>query len=91
LAVRPIFENWLTRSYPDKAERVLSLIGSTRGGRPNDSTWGRRMRGQGQYAEQIGRTFEVFRKKHGLDQPLAPLDNTRFVPPKSPGGQLRLF
>jgi DNA repair photolyase len=91
LAVRPIFEDWLTRNYPDKAERVLSLIRSTRDGRSNDSTWGRRMRGQGQYAEQIGRSFEVFRKKRGLDRPLAPLDNTKFIPPKPRSGQLRLF
>ena len=35
-AVRPIFEDWLARSYPDKAPRVLSLIRSTRGGQMND-------------------------------------------------------
>ena len=91
LAVRPIFEDWLIGNYPDKAQRVLSLIRSTREGRMNDSQWGRRMRGQGEYAEQIGQTFKVFRKKHGLDRPLPPLDSTRFVPPRPRSGQLRLF
>ena len=80
-AVRPIFEDWLTRSYPDKAERVLGLIRSTRDGRMNDYAWGRRMSGQGQYAEQIGRTFEVFKKKLGFDDRLPALDETKFVPP----------
>jgi DNA repair photolyase len=91
LAVRPIFEEWLNRNYPDKAQRVLSLIRSTRDGRMNDAQWGRRMRGHGEYAEQIGQTFKVFRKKYGLDQPLAPLDRGRFIPPQPRGGQLRLF
>jgi DNA repair photolyase len=91
MAVRPIFEDWITRSYPDRAERVLSLIRSTRDGRMNDSQWGRRLRGQGLYAEQVEQTFKIFRKKHGLDRPLPPLDHTKFVPPKQTTGQMRLF
>jgi DNA repair photolyase len=91
LAVRPIFEEWIVRTYPDKAPRVLSLIRQTRGGKMSDSQWGRRMRGQGLYAEGIERTFQIFRKKHGLDHPLAPLDHTKFAPPRPVSGQLRLF
>jgi DNA repair photolyase len=91
LAVRPIFEDWLARSYPDKAPRVLALVRSTRQGRMNDSQWGKRLRGEGQYAEQIANTFEVFRKKLGLDRPLQPLDQTKFTPPRPSSGQLRLF
>jgi DNA repair photolyase len=91
LAVRPIFEEWIVRTFPDKAPRVLSLIRETRGGRMNDSQWGRRMRGHGRYAEGIERTFQVFRKKHGLDRPLTPLDHTKFTPPRPTSGQLRLF
>lgn len=90
-AVRPIFEEWITRNYPDKAPRVLALIRQTRGGRMNDSQWGRRMRGQGHYAEGIEKTFQIFRKKHGLDRPLAPLDHSKFAPPRPTSGQLRLF
>lgn len=90
-AVRPIFEEWLARTYPDKAPRVLALIRQTRGGRMNDSRWGRRMRGEGRYAEGIERTFRIFRKKHGLEGPLAPLDHSKFTPPRPTSGQLRLF
>jgi DNA repair photolyase len=90
-AVRPIFEDWVTRHYPDKAPRVISLIRHTRGGRMNDSQWGRRMRGEGRYAEGIERTFQIFRKKHGLDRQLAPLDHSKFTPPQPTSGQLRLF
>ncbi|MEX2112124.1 MAG: PA0069 family radical SAM protein [Pirellulales bacterium] len=91
LAVRPIFEEWLMRSYPDKAERVFSLIRSTREGRMNDSEFGGRMIGQGNYAAGIARTFQVFKKKFGLDRSLPPLDSSRFVPPRATRGQMRLF
>ncbi len=91
LAVRPIFEEWLMRSYPDKAERVFSLIRSTRDGRMNDSEFGSRMRGQGNYAAGIARTFQVFKTKFGLDGSLPPLDSSRFVPPQPARGQMRLF
>jgi DNA repair photolyase len=91
LAVRPIFEEWVARMYPDKAPRIIGLIRQTRGGRMNDSRWGMRMRGEGHYAEGIEKTFRVFRKKQGLDRPLAPLDHSKFRPPQPTSGQLRLF
>ena len=91
LAVRPIFEDWLQTNYPEKAERVLALIRSTRGGRLNNSQFGRRMKGQGEYAAQIQQAFRVFRAKSGLDKPLPPFDLTKFTPPQPPSGQLRLF
>ena len=53
--------------------------------------WGLRMRGQGEYAEQIANTFKVFRKKHGLDQSIPPLDTSNFRPPRVDTGQMRLF
>lgn len=91
LAVRPIFEHWITETYPDKAERVLGHIRSTREGQLNNSQFGTRMRGTGPYAEQIQQAFKVFRKKHGLEGPLPALDCSRFVPPSPVSGQLRLF
>jgi hypothetical protein len=91
LAVRPIFEEWVTRNFPDKAPRVLGLVRETRGGQMNDSRFGSRMRGQGTYAEGIARTFRVFRQKHGLNDPLPPLDHTKFRAPRVSGGQMQLF
>ena len=90
-AVRPIFEDWIRRSYPEKADRVLGLIRETRAGRMNDPQFGTRMRGKGPYAQQIEKTFKVFRKKYGLDRPLPPLDSSQFAPPQPRAGQMRLF
>ncbi len=70
-AVRPIFEDWLTRHLPDKADRVRSLIATTRNGRMNDARFGSRMRGQGEYAEQIARAFKVFRGSTRARRPAA--------------------
>ncbi len=91
MAVRPVFEEWINRAYPDKASRVLALVRETRGGRMNDARFGSRMRGEGNYAQGIAETFQLFRKRHGLDRPLRPLDHSQFNPPQPTTGQLRLF
>lgn len=90
LAVRPIFEDWLARNLPDRAERVLARVRDTRGGRLNDAEFGSRMRGQGEYADGIRRTFEVFARKFGLDRRLPPHDTSLFRRPDA-AGQKRLF
>jgi hypothetical protein len=50
LEVAGLFEDWLRAHYPDRAERVLSLIRQCRGGRLNDPSFGSRMRGTGPVA-----------------------------------------
>ena len=90
-AVRPIFENWLAHNRPELRDRVIARIQDVRGGKMNDHQFGRRMAGQGNYAEGIARTFKVFAHKYGLDRKLPPLDTTQFRPPRSPDGQQTLF
>jgi DNA repair photolyase len=90
-SVAPVFTEWLKTNRPLAAERVLGLIGDVRGGKLNDPRFGSRMSGSGVYAEGIAKTFEVFRRKYGLDAPWPELDSSQFRPPQLPGGQLRLF
>ncbi len=59
LEVRDVFKEFLEREYPDRAKHVMSVIRSMRGGKDYDSTWGARMKGEGPYAWQIGRRFEI--------------------------------
>jgi DNA repair photolyase len=67
-AVAPLFEEWLTRHLPEKKDKVLSRIRSIRGGKLNDSRFGKRMRGEGIFAEQISQMFHVAcRRAGGLD------------------------
>ena len=91
LTVRPVFLAWLEENLPLKKDLVESRIRSTREGELNSSQFRVRMRGRGQYAEQIGRTFRVFAKKHGLDRSLPELDTTQFRPPRPASGQQMLF
>ncbi|MGQ0636561.1 MAG: PA0069 family radical SAM protein [Planctomycetaceae bacterium] len=91
LAVAPVFRDWLARVQPTHAARVEALIRATRAGKISSSRFGERMRGTGTVAEQVTQAFRVFARKHGLDQPLPPLDHSQFRPPAVPAGQLRLF
>jgi DNA repair photolyase len=91
LAVRPIFEDFLDRNFPLQAERVKSLVRSTRGGKMYQADWGLRQTGDGAYAEQIAQNFRVFTRKLGLDQPMPERDTSLFERPALDTDQLRLF
>jgi DNA repair photolyase len=90
LTVEPVFLEWLQRTQPLKAERVQRRISHSRHGKLSNSTWGERMTGQGEIADQIGRLFRVFSQRFGFGR-LPPLDASQFRPPIPQSGQLRLF
>ena len=91
LTVEPVFIEWLERTQNFKAQKVVSRVQQTRGGKMNNSNWGERMVGRGEIAEQIESMFRLFRRKLGLDQRLPELRCDQFRPPPSSNGQLRLF
>jgi DNA repair photolyase len=90
-SVKDVFTDWLRRMYPDHADRIESLIRSTRGGKLSDSQFGRRQVGTGNVAELIADTFGLWTKKLGFNEDRAPLNRDAFRPPKPTSGQLRLF
>jgi DNA repair photolyase len=88
-AVAPMFENWLARHFPDRKDKVLNRLREMRGGKLNDPNFGSRMRGQGIFAEQMGKMFEVACRKAGLPKKHIELSAAAFrVPEKN---QLTLF
>lgn len=91
LEVKPVFLEWLDRAAPIQRDRILSLIRNIRGGELNSAEFGQRMRGRGQIADQIQQLFAVCVRKHGLDQPVPPIDVTQFRVPEERNGQKRLF
>lgn len=91
LEVSPIFKDWLLRHYPDRYRHVMALIRSMRDGKDYDSSWGKRMRGTGPYAWQIGRRFEIAARRIGLNRAKLALRTDLFEPPPRTGEQLRLF
>jgi DNA repair photolyase len=91
LEIGDLFTEWLKANCPDRANRVLSLMRSTRGGKLYDAKWGERMVGEGAYAWIIGRRFEVAAQRLGLNQSSVELRTDRFTPPALPGQQLSLL
>ena len=85
-----LFTEWLTQHLPERRERVLGRIRACHGGKLSDSRFCRRFSGQGTYAEQIGALFDLAARRHGLDQPLPPLDASAFRRPPQRGEQLDL-
>ncbi len=91
LEVRDLFHEWLQAHFPDRAARVFKLIRETRGGKDYDSTFGRRMKGEGPYAWMVGRRFEKACDKSGLNRERTPLSTDHFAPPQRRAKQLSLF
>jgi DNA repair photolyase len=91
LEVSPIFKDWLLRHYPDRYRHVLSLVRSMRGGKDYDAEWGKRMKGSGPYAWQIGRRFELAARKYGLNLERTKLRTNLFKAPTKAGEQLMLL
>lgn len=86
-----LFTDWLERHYPERVVRVLGRLRSCRGGALNDPRFGRRMRGEGQYAAQIRDLFALAVRRRGLDRGLPPLRRDGFRVPPRAGDQLQLF
>ncbi|MGX8009280.1 PA0069 family radical SAM protein [Mesorhizobium sp. ORM8.1] len=91
LEVAPIFKDWLLRHYPDRYRHVMSLIRSMRDGKDYDSEWGKRMKGAGPYAWQIGRRFEIAAKRLGLNAERRTLRVDQFVAGANTSEQLMLL
>ncbi|ESX96300.1 PA0069 family radical SAM protein [Mesorhizobium sp. LNJC403B00] len=91
LEVAPIFKDWLLRHYPDRYRHVMSLIRSMRDGKDYDSEWGKRMKGAGPYAWQIGRRFEITAKRLGLNAERRTLRTDQFVAAAKATEQLMLL
>jgi len=89
--VDALFADWLERHYPERKARVLNHVRAVRAGRLSDSTFGRRQRGQGEYAKQIAALFAAASRKYGLDRPLPGLSAAAFRRPPQPGDQLTLL
>lgn len=66
--IKNLFSDWLEKNYPDKKKHVLNLIRETRGGKLYQNEWGKRMKGQGEYASLLQERFELVVKRLGLNQ-----------------------
>jgi len=91
LEVAPLFRDWLGTHYPERAARVMGRVREVHGGRDYDPEWGKRMRGEGPFADLVAHRFEIACRRLGLAQDLPPLRTDLFRVPPRAGDQLELF
>lgn len=87
--VGPIFEDWIRKTMPDRADRVLNRIRDTHGGSLEEKRFGKRMVGEGKIAEMIHTQMRVAKEKYlkGRKMPALNLD----LHAKHKSAQLSLF
>jgi DNA repair photolyase len=84
LAVAALFQEWLTQHFPERKEKVLAQIRAIRGGKLNDPRFGTRMSGEGIFAEQLEKMFDVACRKAGIGERGPTLSSAAF---RRPGGE----
>lgn len=88
-AIGQIFTDWINKTMPDKAEKVLNSIASCHGGKLNDSRFGFRVKGEGHIAKQINDIAKLAKHRYFKDKRFPSLNKTTHQDFKQ--GQLRLF
>jgi DNA repair photolyase len=88
--VAPLFREWLAVHFPERGDKVMSIVRSIRGGRDNDPGFFTRMRPSGVWADLFRARFRIACRRAGLRNEKIALDCTQFRPPES-GDQLRLL
>ncbi len=89
-AIKDIFTDWIHKTFPDRAEKVLHQIAEAHGGTLNNSRYNKRMSGEGNIAGAIKQLFNMAVKKHLSGRERFDYDLTAF---RRPGEtqQLELF
>ncbi|MEL7463460.1 MAG: PA0069 family radical SAM protein [Pseudomonadota bacterium] len=78
LEVRDLFVEWLETHFPDRAQRVMRYVRELHGGRDYDPQWGKRLTGEGVYADLIRRRFRRAAAANGLATKNEPLRTDLF-------------
>ncbi|WP_322865790.1 PA0069 family radical SAM protein [Aquicoccus sp. G2-2] len=86
--VSPLVQEWLVEHFPGRAGRIMARLREMHGGKDYDARWGHRMRGEGAYAEMIGKRFRLAIRRLEMAEPQPDLRRDLFA---VPGGQMSLF
>ncbi len=86
-AIEQLFTDWITKNFPDRANKVLNGIKALHGGQTNDSRFGIRMSGEGPGAHTIAQLFRVAHQKYFADRQMPAYDLNQF----RQGGNFSLF
>ncbi len=79
--VADLFLEWVERVYPNRVNRIVNRIADLRDGKLNDSRWGVRMSGRGEWSRMLSELFHATRKRLGLATEIEPLATHHFRVP----------
>ncbi|WP_088340123.1 PA0069 family radical SAM protein [Robiginitalea sediminis] len=88
-AIGPLFAQWLERTMPDRAARILSQVRACHGGNLHYSRFGVRIKGEGPVSEQIRQMAALARQRFFKDRAMPELNTTQHAAWKT--GQYALF
>ncbi len=89
LEISPMFQDWLQEHFPDRAQKVMSIVRQSRGGSDYRSVFGERMRGTGHFADLLNSRWQISCRKLGYtNDDRYELDYSSF---KTSNEQMRLF
>ncbi len=88
-AIGTIFEDWIRKAMPNKAEKVLQQITDCHGGSLKDSRFGIRNKGEGNIAKQVHDMVRLARQKFFKGRSFPELNTDLYEENKD--NQLRLF
>lgn len=88
-SLKDIFSDWLSHYFPDRKDKVLHRLQSLRRGQLYKAIPGKRMTGEGVFADQIRQIFKLAVKQSGLPNIPTHLSTAHFR--KSDPNQLTLF
>ena len=88
-AVKHVFDNWVHEHFPDRASKVIAQVSEMHGGAMNDSQFGRRMKGEGEFARSVHQLFRVSHDRAFRGRTMPAMNTQLFQRP--PEGQLELF
>lgn len=87
--VATIFKDWARKNFPDRADKVIRKVEACHGGTTEDYRFGKRMRGEGAYAEIIKNQYTLAKAKYLSPKPMPKLNTMLHQRFKTP--QLQLF
>lgn len=91
LEVSPLFREWVAEAFPDRAKRIMGRVRELHGGQDYAADWGRRMRGEGPFADLMAHRFKLALRRLGLKADAPELRTELFAVPPKAGDQLSLF
>ena len=88
--VAPLFREWLSVHYPERGDKVMSIVQQIRNGRDNDPGFFTRMKPAGVWADLFRARFRLACKRAGIGKAEIDLDCSQFRRPDL-SGQMRLI